>query len=114
MGEVYGIRAGVNQPVGLRATQPQSPCRDVGWDKLALERWPPLSGTCSLKGGPAPKAASPTLRDSPPQPVEGLFLQHSQWELLAEGMVCDTGELSQGLVDLFGADADALLLVGGQ
>ena len=41
------------------------------------------------------------------QALQGLLLQHPQRELLAERVVRDTGELSQGLVNVFGAGADA-------
>ena len=40
----------------------RSPAASVGWDKLALERWPTTDSAYPQYGGPAPKAACPTLR----------------------------------------------------
>ncbi len=38
------------------------PTASVGWDKLALERWPTTGSEYPNYGGPVPKAACPTLR----------------------------------------------------
>ena len=35
---------------------------NVGWDKFALERWPTIIDVSLRNGGPAPKAACPTLQ----------------------------------------------------
>src|SRR5689334_19947314 len=55
--------------------------------------------------------AAKATHSLPPQSLERLLLADAQGELLAGGVIGDTGQFAQGLVHVLGPEADALRLI---